>query len=171
MNYPKLDDADFERAVTVIWGVGDLNDPDCWLYQKARLEGFILLYGTGEVIEDLALLVKITEYFILRLGCDKDRDLQDHYLDQIIDTDIYHSMNMIKLEQSLLAKRHDPSETHMLREKLDDDYMLMGDQLARWPLSDVDLDRDELSTEEKTQMVCDRIDSARMSMERGMERE
>jgi hypothetical protein len=80
-------------------------------------------------------------------------------------------MNMIKLEQSLLAKRHDSSETHMLREKLDDDYMLMGDQLARWPLSDVDLDRDELSTEEKTQMVCDRIDSARMSMERGMERE
>ena len=62
MNYPKLNDADFERAVTAIWHVGMRdNCAQCWIYQKIRLETLHLLYATGGATEDLALLVKIVE--------------------------------------------------------------------------------------------------------------
>lgn len=169
MNYPKLDAADFERAVTAIWYVGMHNsDSQCWIYQKARLEGLHLLYATGGVTEYLALLVKIVECIILQLECDEDLDSQDFFIDQIMDTDIYHSMNMIKSHQALLATLEDSNEAQVLREKLDNDFMLMEEmkvRLTKFIIAGGRQYTDEISIEEKTRIVCDRLDRARSSME------
>ena len=75
-------------------------------------------------------------------------------------------MHMIKSHQALLAMLEDSSEAQVLRDKLDNDFILMEDRLSRHIMCDERQYADEISIEEKTRMIFDRLDMVRTITEK-----